>query len=193
MSQNSLATLAATVQAAPNGAQTHQDPSVISPDLTMVLLTWVTFFLLLAVLYKFAWKPILNALDAREENIRRSLEDAQKAREELAKVNATSQQIISQADEKAKEIVERSRKAAMEAARVIENKAKEEAGIVLGNATAELGALQQKAKVMLRQESVEVAVQLASKILGENLDQDKHQKLIDEFLKDFKPEHYEKS
>ena len=67
----------------------HSQSDIISPDVSMMLLTWVTFLLLLALLYKTAWKPILDALDAREEKIRRALEDAQKAHEELERVNQT--------------------------------------------------------------------------------------------------------
>ncbi len=161
---------------------------LMSPDSTIAVLSYVTFFILLAILYKFAWKPILAVLEARENTIRQSLDDAKKAKEELQKVQEASRQMIKEADEQAKIIVERSRKAAVEAAKVIEHQAKEEAQIMLTNANQEIKKIIEKAQITLRQESVHWAVGLAQKILKENLDESKQQKLIDQFIKDWKPE-----
>ncbi len=167
-------------------------PSIMTPDLSMAILTWITFFLLLGILYKFAWKPILAALDEREAKIRRSLDDAQKAKAELEQIEQARAQRIAQADEQAKAILDRARRAAVEAASIIEYKAKEEAQITLNNATHEINALAQKTKTILKKESVDLAVVLAEKIIQENLDVNKQQKLIDQFLKDFDPGSHEK-
>ena len=170
-----------------------ENAGILSPDVSMLILTWVTFAILLSILYKFAWKPILMALDAREESIRKSLDDAQKARDELARVNDQSRQIISEADQKAKEIVERSRRAATEAAQAIERKAKEEVTILMTNAETEITAMQKKAQMALRQESIDLAVSLAGKLIREKMDSAKEQKLIDQLIKDFELEAHEKS
>ncbi len=170
------------------GEEHQAQPGVLSPDLTIVILTYVTFFILLAILYKFAWRPILSLLDQRENTIRQSLDDAKKAREELEQVKASTERLIAEADEKAKMVVERSRKAAVEAARTIEHKAQEEAQIMLNNASQEMKAMVQKARMSLRQESAGWAVDLAQKLLEDNLDPAKQQKLVDHFIKDFKPE-----
>ena len=45
------------------------ESALLNPDVSMVILTWVTFLVLSVVLYKFAWDPILKALDAREESL----------------------------------------------------------------------------------------------------------------------------
>src|SRR3989338_6981850 len=111
---------------------------LFSPDVGMVILTWVTFFLLLAVLYKFAWKPILNALDKREEFIRRSIEEADRIKDELAKIYQTRQLIVQEAEREGKDLVAASRKAAVEAAKVIEGRARDEAQILLENAKREI-------------------------------------------------------
>ena len=172
----------------------HEAPGILTPDVEMLILTWVTFFLLLGILYKFAWKPILAALEDREQKIRRLVEDARKAKEEYERIKASANNIISEADHKAKEIVERAQKAAQEAAKVIERRAKDEVQILLNNATQEIERQKEKVKVSLQEESAELAVNLAGKILSEQLDRDKHQKLIDRFIKDFHPEkHHENS
>ncbi len=165
----------------------HQ-ADILTPDVEMMIFTWVTFFLLLAILYKYAWKPILLALDAREEHIRKSLEEAQKAHEQLEQVKLTTNKMLSEADEKAKHIVERAQKAAVEAARVIEKKTREEAHILMTNASQEVAKLVEKAQVQLRRESVSAAVTLATKIMEEELDKSRQEKLIDKYIQEFDPE-----
>ena len=157
---------------------TTTEPGLFTPDLWMVILTWITFFLLLSVLYKFAWKPILNALDEREESIRRSVETADKVKEELAKIHETRRQFFHEAEEKARDIISESKKAAQQISQVIQNKAKEEAGILLENARRDIKEETQKARIILREESVQIAVELASKLIEKNLDTDSNRKLI---------------
>src|SRR3989338_3448004 len=89
------------------GAAAHPEPNIIAPEVQMLILTWVTFFSLLIILYKFAWKPILSALDAREAKIKKALDDARQAEEKLAEVNQTRAAKIAEADNQARDIVER--------------------------------------------------------------------------------------
>ncbi len=154
------------------------ESGLFTPDVAMVILTWITFFLLLAVLYKFAWKPILKALDEREESIRRSVESADKIKEELARIQETRNQFIREAEEKARNIISESKEAAVQIAQGIQNKAKEEAGILLENARHDIKEEAQKARIVLRQESARIAVELAGKLIEKNLDTDTNRKLI---------------
>ena len=66
--------------------------NLLMPETLMVILTWVTFFILLFILQKFAWKPILAGLKKREDYIRKSLEDADKINEQLAESEAAKGQ-----------------------------------------------------------------------------------------------------
>ena len=162
----------------------HQTQGFFSPDMNMVLLTWVTFFLLLAVLYKYAWKPILSLLDEREESVRKSLEDVDRIKNELESLDTKCSQLIADADHKAAEVIDQSRKAAKEAANIIQNKAREEAQISLENALRDIKEETQKAQMKLRQESAQIAVGLASKLIEENLNADKNRSLINRFIKE---------
>ncbi|MDO8580519.1 MAG: F0F1 ATP synthase subunit B [Candidatus Omnitrophota bacterium] len=157
--------------------------TLLAPDAALLLLTWITFFTLLVVLYKSTWKPILTALEKREAMIRKAVDDAEDAKNQLAKINETREQLIKEADLEAREIVEASRKAAVETAKVIEHKAKEQAQITLENAQREIKEGKEKLVADLRRESVQVAVQLAEKILEENLNNEKNNKIIDQFIK----------
>lgn len=164
--------------------QAPHEPNMLNPDLTLLVLTWVTFLLLLAVLYKFAWKPILSALDNREESIRKSVEEVERIKNELAKIEETRSTLIGQAELKSREIIDKSRKAAVEAALVIEQKAREETKILMENAQRQLKDEIKKAQSDLREESARIAVGLASKLIEENLDTEKNKKLIHQFMKD---------
>lgn len=167
------------VQALPPEEIEHD---LLSPDARMLLLTWVTFLLLLIVLYKFAWKPILKALDDREALIRKAVDEAEKTREELARVHTARQAMIAEAERKAKEIVREARQAAIEASHVIEHKAKEEAQILLENARRDIREETEKAQVILRKESAAIAVALAGKLIEKNLDDAHNRKLVNEFI-----------
>lgn len=159
------------------------DAGIMSPDMTMLVLTWVAFISLLVILHKFAWKPILAALDAREESIRKSVEEAQRIKTELAKIEDSRLTILREAENKSRQMIEDSRKAAVEAARVIQEKAREEAKILTENSLREIGAERDRAQAQLKQLSAQIAVGLAQKILEENINEQKNNKLIDEYLK----------
>ncbi len=156
----------------------------LSPDVSMLILTWVTFFLLLIVLYKLAWKPILSALDAREKSIRDAVGEAEKIRQELLKIDEVRKRSLKDAEEKSKEIIVQARNGAVEAARIIHEKSKEEAQILLENARREIKNEVEKAQADLRQESAQIAVLLAGKLIEKNLDDEKNRKLIDELIRD---------
>ena len=175
--------IAETTASVKEAASSHET-GFMSPEITLIILTWVTFFAVLAILHKFAWKPILAALDAREDMIRKAVEDADKAKEELNRINETRHKLITEAEVKAKEIIEQSRKAAVEAAKTIEQKTREEAKIMLQNAQREIHEEVEKAQAKLRRESAEIVVDLASKLIQENLDNEKNRKLVDRFIKE---------
>ena len=158
------------------------EASLISPDVGMLILTWAVFLLLLAVLYKFAWKPILTALDAREQSIKKSLDDVERIKSEMENIDAARRQLIGEAQEQSKEIIDQSRKAAREAAQVIENRAREEARISLENALRDIREETQKAQMRLREESAQIAIELAGKLLEENMDTNANQKTVNRFI-----------
>ena len=164
-------------------AEGHGMPNPIQVSGPMMGLTWLTFGLLAAVLYKVAWKPILHALDKREADIRLALEEAQKTRAEYTRIEEKRRQLVDEADAKAKDIVNQARQAAVEAAAVIENKAREEAHILLENARREIRTAHQKALADLRQESADLAIGLSRKIIGESLDEKKSRDLVDRLIK----------
>ena len=145
----------------------------------MVILTWVTFFALFAILKKFAWKPILQILDDREKNIRAAVEEAEKTRQEYLLIGDKRKHVLLEADNAAQELMNQSRQSALKAAKLIEERAKSEAEIVMENARREIEAEQEKSAVYLREQSANTAVELARRILRGDLDEAKQKKIID--------------
>src|SRR4051812_10285541 len=159
-------------------------PDLLNPDLVMLILTWVTFFALLAILKKFAWKPIIDALEKRENTIRASLEQADKIQSELTDIQASKEKVISDAHKSAQEIIDQARKRAQDLAQSIEEHAKTEAQQLVSSAHQEIEGEKERVKAALRRDSADIAVLLAGKIMKENLDNEKNRKLVDQYIKE---------
>src|SRR5215470_9715682 len=85
------------------------DNPLVQPDPGLFIWTIVTFLVLLTLLAKFAWRPLLQALESRQASIRKSLDDAAQARQELERLNAESAEIVRKARVEADAIVTASR------------------------------------------------------------------------------------
>jgi F-type H+-transporting ATPase subunit b len=143
----------------------------------MMAMTWVTFLIAAAILYKVAWKPILRALDARESKIRKSVEDAEKARKDAAETEARCRAMLADAQKQASQTVENGRATAEELARTIESRAREEAARAVQNAKREIEAAAVVARESLRRESADLAISIASKLMDENVDSARNREL----------------
>lgn len=168
-----------TIEQHPVAAGEHQ-PDIFAPDVVMLVLTWVTFFSLLAILKKFAWKPILDNLQKREDYIRQSLEDADQAKAQLLNVEGQKKAILEEAKGQAAQIISDARLTATEVGRSIESNAKKHAESILQSANAQIQGERQKVTQELKREAIDTAIFLAEKVLKENLDMDKNRKLMQE-------------
>jgi F-type H+-transporting ATPase subunit b len=150
----------------------------------MVGLTWVTFILMTLVLYKVAWKPILKALDMREDSIRNALADAEKARAETAALEARQQQMLKDSQVEAQKILEDARTAARHTAETIHSKANQESRDLIESAKREITSATEKARAELRRESAELAIAMATKVIGENMDSGKNRTIVEKMIKE---------
>jgi F-type H+-transporting ATPase subunit b len=168
----------------PHGGEAHGDINPMEISGQMVVWTWIVFAIMLLVLYKVAWKPILAVLDQREKDIQDSIDNAARIREEMDSIEEKRAQIIGAADDKSKAVLEAARKGAHEQARVIEAKAREEAQILMENATREIEIKRGKAEESLRTESAAWARELAGKLIDANLDDEKNRALSDKLIQE---------
>jgi F-type H+-transporting ATPase subunit b len=156
---------------------------LVQPDPGLFIWTIVTFLVLLALLARFAWRPLLEALEKRQESIRKSLDDARKAKEELERLQQESAQIIREARVEADAIIVRSRADAERLREEIRQKAREESEGIVRNAERQIQLETTRALQQIRHEAVDLSVMIASKIIQRNLSKEDNERLIDEALK----------
>lgn len=156
---------------------------LVQPDPGLFIWTILTFLVLVALLAKFAWRPLLQALDSRQELIRKSLDDAQQAKQELERLQHESAQIIRQARVDAEGVVAQSRSDAARLREEMRQKAKAEADGIVRNAERQIQLETQRALQQIRHEAVDLSIMIASKILRRNLTKEDNEKLIEEALK----------
>ena len=142
---------------------------LIQPDPGLFIWTIVTFLVLLALLAKFAWRPLLQALESRQERIRKSLEDAERARQELERLQQESAKIMQQARIEAESIVTQTRADAERLREELKQKAKDEADNILRNAQQQIQLQTRQAIQQIRHEVADIAVLLASKLIERNI------------------------
>jgi len=181
---NPVVNTGAVVEAAASAPAGKAAFNVIQMDNTMVILTWVCFFITAFVLYKIAWKPILAALEKREGDIQRALDSAEAAKKIAAESEQRGQALIAEADAKAREIVDQARQAAETAGAAIRAKAQEEARGFLDGARREIEEARLKAEAALRRESASLAITLAGRLVRENLDDAKNRALADKLIEE---------
>ena len=162
------------------------DNPLIQVDPGLFLWTILTFLVLLGLLGKFAWKPLLAALERRHEVIKTSLEDAEKAQQELERLQQASKEIVSEARVEAQSIVAKSRAEAEKLKGELRQKAKEEADSILRNAEKQVQLETEKAISEIRGEVVDLSLLVASKLIEKNLSKEDNQSLIEASLKQIK-------
>src|SRR5262245_1290236 len=158
------------------------DNPLVQPDPGLFIWTIITFLVLLALLARFAWRPLLRALESRQESIRRSLDDAQKAKQELERLHAESAEIIRQSRVEADAIVSRSRGDAERLREEMKQKARAEAEAIVKNAERQIQLETGRALQQIRREAVDLSVMIASKLIQRNLTKEDNERLIDEAL-----------
>jgi len=159
------------------------DNPLVQPDPGLFLWTILTFLVLLVLLAKFAWKPLLALLDRREEMIRLSLDDAEKAKQELQRLQQESKEILSKARVEAQSILAKSRSQAEKLKGELRQEAKVQADSILRDAEKQIQVETEKAIAVIKTEVVDLSLLVASKLIKRNLSKEDNQALIEESLK----------
>ena len=168
-----------------HGASSSQNP-LVQLDPGLFIWTILTFVLLLVVLAKFAWKPLLTMLDERQKSIEDSLLSAEKARKELEGINEESESILAEARNEAQAIVTDAKSAAEKLKEDIVSKAKSEADGQLEKAKNQIDVEKDKALLEIRQEVVDLSIEVAEKIIKKTVSKEDNAKIIDESLTNLK-------
>ncbi len=148
----------------------------------MLIWTFITFGLLLWLLKKFAWKPMLGMLEKRETKIREDLQRAEDARADGERLLTEHRKLLKNSELEARKILDEAKSSAESMRQSIVESANEQARQMTAQAKAEIQREKDTALLQLREEVADLAIRAAGKILGTELDADKHRKLVDDFI-----------
>jgi F-type H+-transporting ATPase subunit b len=152
--------------------------------LNPVSILWhtINFLLLLFLLQRFLYKPVLQMLDERQRKIRESVEAADRMRQETAQADLERADALREARRQAEEIVTRAMQEADRLRAEARGQAQEEAQRIVSRAEQEAVAERQQAMLELRRQVADLAVLAASKVIGRSLDDPTNRMLVEQFL-----------
>ncbi len=163
-----------------------EDAAALSPfagDLGNAIWTLGIFLIVVIVLGKFAWGPVLGLLQQREEFIHRALSDAKRDRDDAeARLKEYAAKLQS-AHAEAAALVEEARRDGERLREEIRQRARGEAEKMIANAQRQIQLETSRALEQIRHEAVDLSVMIASKIIQRNLSKEDNERLIDEALK----------
>ena len=162
------------------GGHAEGGGNLLNVDLTVALATIVVFVLLVVILWKTAWKPILTGLQAREKGIRDAIEGAEKANADAKALLAEYQAKVAAATDEARKIVEEGRRDAEALKAKIQGEAVAEAGRERDRALRDIEIARQGALKDIYDQVAVVATDVAGRILQQRLDPAGHRRLVDD-------------
>ncbi len=157
---------------------------MLDPNPGLMIWTIITFLALLVILKKFAWKPLLEGLQRREESVRHAIEQAERARQEAEKILEENRRQLERAEQEGHRILAEHRTLGEKLKSEIVEKAHEQSRHMLEQAKMEISREKDSALAQLREEVASLAIGAAGKILDETLDEKKHRKIVDAYLKE---------
>jgi F-type H+-transporting ATPase subunit b len=160
---------------------------LVTPGIGLMFWMIVSFGLVLFVLGKYAWKPIMKGIHQREDSIEKALEAANDAKKEMLKLKAGNEQLLRDAKDERDALMRDARKvkeAILEEAR---EKANEEAARIMGNARENIQFEKMAAINELKNQIATISIEIAEKIIGKELENKKaQQELTEKLLKEVK-------
>jgi F-type H+-transporting ATPase subunit b len=142
------------------------------------------FLVMLGVLYRFAWGPLLRILNERRERIAQGVEATERAKRELEEAERERQAKLEEARREAQTMLDRIAKQAEDLRKELEAKARQQAEALIARARAEIQQERAKAVEDLREQVADLAVMAAGRIIGESLDAKKHRELIERTIEE---------
>ncbi len=162
----------------------EEGPTTLVVHPFWVLVSILNFLVLLYLLRRFFWGPITAVLAERAEKIREGLAAAEAARREREKLREEREALLARTRQEAQTIVERATKTAEQAAADIVAKAKGEAQRIVDRARADAERAQRQALAELRAQVADLAVLAAGRIIEQELDPEKHRRLVERTLEE---------
>lgn len=160
---------------------------MLSVSLGTVIWTTIAFLVVVFILAKFAWKPILNSIKEREDSIEKALEDAEKAKDMMRALKEDNEKLLQEARMERDELMKSAREAKEKMIAEAKDKAKEEGDKMIANAKESIRAEKASAMNELKNHVAELSLDIAEKIIREKLSNEGKQKeIIENTLKEAK-------
>ena len=159
-----------------------KEPNILAVQFDLAIWTIVIFVLLLSVLRKYAWGPMLQGLHHREESIHKAVTEAQNARAETERLRAETQKQIEEAFAKIPGMMDEARRDGEKLVEEMKNKALAEINAEHSRRKREIETATNQALQELWNQSAQLATLISAKAIGKSLGQEDHHRLIDEAL-----------
>jgi F-type H+-transporting ATPase subunit b len=152
---------------------------LVTPAIGLVFWMIVTFGIVLFILKKYAWKPILSSIEDREKTIHNALSQAEQAKQEMARLHGENEQLLAQARQERDAMLREAREMREKIVGEAKVSADEEAKKLITRATDEINKQKLAAMDELKKEVANFSIQIAEKLLADRLENnDVQQKLI---------------
>ena len=158
--------------------------SLLSPNPGLIFWTAITFVIVLLILKKIAWGPILTALEEREKGIQSSIDRAHQAKDESEAILRKNKELLAKADAESDRIIREGKDFAEKLRADISQKAQAEAQKMISSAKEEIEQEKRRALDVLRNEVADLAVKGAEKIIKTTLDADIQKRIVDSMIQD---------
>ena len=160
---------------------------LVTPDIGLIFWTTVSFAILYFILAKFAWKPILGAVNEREKSIKDALSAAEMAKEEMASLKADNEKILNEAKLQRESLLKEAREIRSRIIADAESEATEKANKLIESAKTAIENEKSAAMKELNNTVVDLSLNIAEKLLSKELDnKEKQQENIQEILENTK-------
>lgn len=157
-------------------------PDILIPKPAEFIPALIAFLVIWIVLAKLVWPQVLSMMDKRQEKIQEDLDAAEKSRLDAAESAKSYEQKIVEAHQQADEIISKAKKEAEEERSAILAKAQKEAADVIAKAHGAVDSERHKAMIELSGSVVDLSVEIATKIIGNDLTEDQQRKLAEKYL-----------
>ncbi|MGE5049714.1 MAG: F0F1 ATP synthase subunit B [Deltaproteobacteria bacterium] len=144
--------------------------------------TFVTFALLIVVLGKFAWGPILQMIETREKTISEAIESAKREREAAEAASGEMKAALERVREESAQLLRKNQQEVAAAKAELMAAARKESDDLLAAARKTIGEEKRQAMVELRAQAVDIAIEAAGRLVQMNMDEKKQKQLVEEYL-----------
>ena len=155
---------------------------LVQLDPGLIIWTWITFGLVLAILAWKGWGPMINVLVRREERIRNALEAADKAQADAERLEADQDESIRQVRRQAQEILNQARTAAERVSAEVQAEARQRAEELVARGQEQVAAEKTRALREIRTTVVDLSVAMASKVIQRNLTSEDNRRMVEDSL-----------